>query len=49
MQPFVVFMEFYERAPELCLGAKYETVIQQSAQLVADLGETECLRSKHNI
>lgn len=42
-------MEFYERTPELCLGAKYEAVIQQSAQLVANLEETECLRSKRNI
>lgn len=42
-------MEFYERTLELHLGAKFEAVIQQSAQLVADLGETECLRSKRNI
>jgi len=26
-----------------------EAIIQQAAQLVADLGETECLRSKFNI
>lgn len=26
-----------------------EAIIQQAAQLVADLGETECLRSKCNI
>ena len=26
-----------------------EAVVQQAAQLVADLGETECLRTRHDI